>query len=90
MDFAGVHESAIWHIADLPQCPPSGRYRGQSGEHMLNVRLSDFDPWTGRALQAGCDVMEVIGLAREFESDEIAAILAWSQGDPGALYYRES
>jgi hypothetical protein len=59
---------------------------------MLNVRLSDFDPsvWTGRALQAGCDVMEVIGLAREFESDEIAAILAWSQGDPGALYYRES
>jgi hypothetical protein len=33
-----------WHDSDIQECPPNVGYRGQSGQHFLNLSLTGFDP----------------------------------------------
>jgi hypothetical protein len=38
---AGVR---FWHDSDIQECPPNVGYRGQSGQHLLNLSFTAFDP----------------------------------------------
>jgi hypothetical protein len=34
----------LWHFPDIQDCPPNVGYRGQSGQHLLNLSFTAFDP----------------------------------------------
>src|SRR5258708_6639998 len=39
-----VNDVSSWHEAADQECPPNGRYRGQTGKHLLALSFSQFDP----------------------------------------------
>jgi hypothetical protein len=43
-----------WHEPADPRCPLTGRYRGISGQHVLNVSSSHFDQ-ASRARIMSCE-----------------------------------
>ena len=54
--------------------PPAG---GSGAERVMDRHATSPSVWTGRALQAECDDLEVIGLAHLYPA------LAWSVCAPG-------
>ena len=84
--FAASAHGRLWHEAVDAGCPLNGGDRVISGQHMLIVSSSHFDPtvWTGRALQAESDDLEVIGLALLYPALERNVCVPGHHGYPHA------